>query len=233
MGTADTGVCSAISLWQWNWWAPLPYPEGGFAWCDCSCITVHETYLDLTQQHEIGTTGAQEASNFRVHWNFAVLQEQPQTSKSWPTRTRWTLEDFVKKGKEVVFIPGVSERETLVWQWSCFICCLACLQLWGRHFVLWLRSSHCPCTIFRRGAGLTFHASNYLPNDCSSLLIFLRPYLRVLNHEAGTISLCCPLQTLPVSHLPSWTSWPSHTCAAHSCFPFFTYRMCLHNVNWH
>lgn len=105
MGTADTGVCSAISLWQWNWWAPLPYPEGGFAWCDCSCITVHETYLDLTQQHEIGTTGAQEASNFRVHWNFAVLQEQPQTSKSWPTQNKMNTGGLCEKRERSRFHP--------------------------------------------------------------------------------------------------------------------------------
>ena len=206
----------------------------GLLACGCSCVMFHNSYLNLTQPHEIGTTGAQEGSNAALKLlsfknSPKLVLGQPEQDEHW--RTVW-------KKERSCFHPRSQWNRDSGLVVKLLHMPLSLFAPWGRHFVWRQRSSHCSWTVFgfRRGAGLALRASNHLLNSAGLFLsvhhLEVLPS-RVLSNGAGTISLWCPLQTLPVSHLPFRISWPSCTCAAHSRFPFFTCRTCLRDGNWH
>lgn len=58
-------VCSGRSLWQGNFSALLPYPDKELCYplLNINCNITHGRYLNLTQQRETRTTGAQRVSS--------------------------------------------------------------------------------------------------------------------------------------------------------------------------
>lgn len=168
-------VCSGRSLWQGNFSALLPYPDKELCYplLNINCNITHGRYLNLTQQHETRTTGAQRVSSAALK----PCSAAETASKSWPNRTRWTLEECVKKWKEVVFTPGVSGRKPLVLWRNCFM-----FALWGGYFVgfdfrkeaglalrvqyrlLWRTGTLMTCTVW--STGLKYQSN---PHHLSSL----------------------------------------------------------------
>lgn len=178
MGTALTRVCSGISSWQlssvavsWN---------GVLLVCGCSCVVFHESCLNLTQQHEIGTAGAQATSNTAP--KSCCPSETAPKFKILADRDKMNTGGLCERGREVIFLPGVSGRGTLVLWRSCFICLLACLHR-EEDTLNGSRGAHtalAPSLPSGEGLGWSFvHPTIFsVVQGCSSLSIFLRWYLQ-------------------------------------------------------
>lgn len=235
MGTTLTRVCSGTSSWHCNHSAPLPYPEMGFA-CVCySCIMFHVSIWIWLSDMKYGQQAHKKPAE--LHQNPVILQKEAPNCKVLTNQNKMKAGGLHEGENEVIFIPGVRGRETLVLWWSCFIYLLACLRC-EEDDLYSDRAVHIPLApslSSGKGLGWPFmHPAIFsMVQSSSSLSVFLRWYLRVLSNGAVTISLWCPLQTLPVIHLPSQISWWPCTCAAHLCFPFFAYPTCLRDGNWH
>lgn len=93
--------------------------------CGCSCVTSHDGYLHLTQKHDKGTSGPKETSGatpkhccpYKTVLNCKVLANQNNRNTG----------GLCERGKQVVFIPGVSGKDRLLACDEAALCVSACL----------------------------------------------------------------------------------------------------------
>lgn len=193
----------------------------------------HDSSLNLTQQHEIGTTGAQEAS-----------RAAPKPCS--PSETAPNCKVLVNQNK--MNTRGLCERERSCFhprsQWNkdsglvvkLLHMPLSLFALWGRCFVWQQGSSCCSCTVFgsRRGAGLALCASSHFLNGAGLFLsVHLLEVVPLSPKQQGWHHLPLVSFTNSAGYSLSLSDFMAILYQCSPGFPFFTCRSCLQDGNWH